>query len=202
MISNILKYVREIAIIGLILFLAFLLTKPKDIEYVEVPVEIPVYVPAVVDTFPTVKNPEPLPKVVNIPNPVNQELLDKYNKAKDSISKLQIYKDAITENEYKIEYDDSTQTVNVYTKTRGELLEQTVDYHIKPREFVLDTVINVPVKNPIKVFAGVEMGVPTLGDVTPTLKGNILFKNRKDHILSLGVDTRKTVWLGYSIKLF
>lgn len=170
--------------------------------------EINVLVPSK-EAMKVITNPQPVVKVdslylssgeirlVSIPNPVNQELLTKYNQAKDSLSKLQVYKDAITEREY-IEYlSDSVQTVTVRSKVIGTLTEQIISYRTNPI-----TITKKSLKSNTEVFIGAFTGLPT----DPinnrfTLGANLNIKANKN-LYSLGYDTDRRLTLGVSFKLF
>src|SRR5690606_24927589 len=51
----------------------------------------------------------------------------------DSTGRLDLYKNAITIREYNQTFKDSTASINVYSKTRGLLLAQSIDYQIFER---------------------------------------------------------------------
>jgi hypothetical protein len=64
-------------------------------------------------------------------NPVNKDLVDNYTKQKDSISKLKLYISSIEEKEQVRTFTKGFVTVNVTSKTRGYLLEQSIEYQQK-----------------------------------------------------------------------
>tara|TARA_R110000823_G_scaffold11645_1_gene39386 strand:+ start:1336 stop:1935 length:600 start_codon:yes stop_codon:yes gene_type:complete len=198
------KNIKNIVLVVLVLLAAYFIydkiTAPEnEIQYVDVVIEVPVPgIPGEIqhDTIAE-------PYEVKVPNPLNNELLQKYNKTKDSLERLKLFTDAITIRNYNEIFEDSIQTINVVSKVQGRLLDQDPTYFVKPRTIILDTVIPVLVPKKFKVFVGAELGIPSQDlDVTNTIiKANLLLKNRKDNIMSFGFDTNKTVWLGYNIKL-
>lgn len=64
-------------------------------------------------------------------NPVNKDLVDNYTKQKDSISKLKLYISSIEEKEQVRTFTKGFITVNVTSKTRGDLLDQSIEYQEK-----------------------------------------------------------------------
>lgn len=200
-IKNLIKKVdwKIITIIILIFIIIFLTRSCNEKEIVEIPIKIEVPVPVVKNNFDTIYKPQP----ITVENPLNIELLNKYKKAKDSLEKFDIFKESIKEREYNEKFEDTFQIINVYTKTQGKILKQTTNYKTKPYNIKVDTIINIPIKKTNQFFTGVELGVPAenLQDLNLVFKGNLMFKNKKDNVLTLSFDTEKRVWLGYAIKL-
>lgn len=140
------------------------------------------------------------PKFIEKENPINKELLAQYTALKDSVSKLNLFKEVITEKEYNEVYEDDVQIISIYTKVQGSLLKQAPKYKIKPFNIVSkDTVqinYNKPERN--KILGGLEIGKPVVGDII--FKGNVYLQNKRGNILSAGYDTEKTWWAGYILK--
>lgn len=135
-------------------------------------------------------------KVVEIPNPVNQSLLDKYNSLKDSISKLEQYKEVITERTYKETFKDSIQEITIESEVIGTLKSQKVDYRIYPQT------IEVKTKKPTyNVFLGTFTTIPTHNTNAPVIGANISLKTTKN-IYQIGYDTQRNITAGISFKLF
>ena len=189
--KNILIVIASIIIIILVIFLF----KKQDPEVIKVPVKITIPIPVKIGYSDTIFKPSPIKE-----NPINKDLVKKFKEAED---KLSLYEEAIKEREYNLSFDDSVQTINVYTKVQGKLLSQASNYITKPYTVDIDTVLNVPVKNKIKVFAGVSVSVPFLEDSynKPTFQANLLIKNKKDNIILIGFDSKKYIHAGYNIKL-
>jgi hypothetical protein len=211
------KSIKNIIIGVLILVTAFfvydMITRNK--EAIKIPVKILVPVPSKEGTSDTIYKPLPI-KIITKENPLNQELsssnkkllleniilLEKYKKA-DSIAKAKQYQDAISIKEYNQEYKDTFQTVNVYSKTRGELLEQAITYKTEKYYIPLDTTIATTIKGKFKVLGQMEIGSNVIGKETFTkvvAKPSIIFQNSKDNGLSLSIDTQGIGYLGVIIK--
>lgn len=192
-------------IIIIILSLLLMNQCNKDKEIIEVPIEIEVPVPSVESNSDTIY--VPYPKYIN--NPLdkkllkeNDSLLQKYQEA-DSIAKELQYKEAISIKEYKQEFKDTFQTVNVYTKTRGELLEQSISYKTNEYTISIDTIVKTSVKGKLRLLGAIEMGVPLLTDNNfskVVVKPGIIFQNSKNNGLSVSIDTEGTGWLGVIFK--
>lgn len=142
----------------------------------------------------------PVPIINNSPT-INKNLLEDYRALKDSLTKEEVYIEAITENEYSETYEDSLVKIDVYTKVRGKLLKQSPSYTVKPFAIKYrDTTIIEKYEPTINIYGGVEAGIPmTEGETIG--KGTFYFQNKKQNIISLGVDTKGYVWGGYIIKL-
>lgn len=201
------KNIQNVISIVLIIILIFFIWDKlnTDDSVIEVPVIIEVPVPIVENYTDTIYKPKP----IYINNPLdkeliaeNKDLIDKFKKA-DSLLKLKQYQDAIAINEYKEEYIDTFQTITIYTKTRGELLEQYAHYKTKPYNIKLDTTVKVKVKNKFKVFGLIEGGSNIIDENSFSQvvgKGTVIFKNSKDNGISLGIDTQGYGYLGYMFK--
>lgn len=187
-----------VVLVIIIIVLGVLLFKKKEPDVIRVPVVIEVPVPGKEGKSDTIYLPSPVKQ-----NPINKELLKQFEESQE---KLKLYEEAITERVYEEIFEDSTQTITVTSKTQGKLLEQHLEYKIKPTTVKVDTIIDIPVENikRLKVYAGAQIGLPIgaeAGIATPALQGNIMIQNKKDNILSLGLDTKGYVWIGYTIKI-
>lgn len=174
-----------------------------EIQYVDVVVEVPVPGVAGEIVHDTIWAE---PEIVTVESPLYNNLLEEYAKTKDSLERLKLFTDAITIRTYNEIFEDSIQKIDVRSKVQGKLLGQDLSYFVKPTTIVLDTTLAVPIKKRFKVFAGGEIGFPTDFNsvdfkVAPTFKANLILKNRKDNMISIGVDTRGTLWGGYLFKL-
>lgn len=202
-----------ILVIAVIFFVYDMIT--RKVEVIEVPIHIRIPVPSKEGTSDTVYKPLPI-KIITRENPLNQELssinkklliendslLEKYKRA-DSINKSKQYQDAIAIKEYKETFKDTFQTIDVYTKTRGELLEQSISYKTEKYYIDLDTTIKVKVKGKFKVLGQMEVGSNIIGKETFTkivAKPSIIFQNSKNNGLSISVDTKGIGYLGVVIK--
>ena len=81
--------------------------------------------------------------------------------------------------------------------TRGSLLDYSVDYKIKEKDFTYtpEVVTQLP-----RLTAGIgsELAVPTQVGGQFTLKANFSLMNKKGHEINLGYDTDQRFWLGYT----
>lgn len=175
----------------------------KDEVVVDVPLDITLDLPEIKNTLDTIHVPKPFN--VEVENPINKKLLEDYNNAKDTIAKLQKYKDAIAIREYNERFEDDSVRVDVYTQTRGTILKQSTEYLVKSRKVRIDTVIKTVVKVPKqnKLFVTGEVGLPIDNPNinTPVLRGGLIFKNKKDFLIKATIDNRKYVSIGLGIRL-
>lgn len=137
-------------------------------------------------------------KVVEVENPVNEELFAEYEEAvrnNDSLKQVILFKDAVTERRYKEIYEDTIQIITVESDVVGTLLNQTVNYKTKPR------IVSIKhEKNKLEVFGGGFV----YSDFEETVFGAALSLENKDKnkIFTFGYDTKKCVHVGVTFKLF
>lgn len=124
---------------------------------------------------------------------------EKYEQAlkdKDSITQRNLYLEAIKINTYdKVLIDNDSIEIKGYARTRGSLLDYSVDYRIKSSNFTYTPKI-VKQRPRFTMGLGVEAGVPVLSTSSFVLKGGICFENKKGNGFSLGYDTEQRIWLG------
>lgn len=197
----------------LIFFVYDMFTREKEV--IEVPIRILVPVPSKEGTSDTIYKPSPTTEI-SVENPLNEGLsnknkklleenrflLENYRKL-DSLNKELQYTEAITIKEYNQSYKDNFQTVDVFTKTRGELLEQSISYKTEKYFIPLDTTVTTKVKGKFKVIGQLEIGTPVLNKITfdkVIIKPSILFMNSKSNALSVSLDTEGNAYLGAAIK--
>lgn len=149
------------------------------IQTIEKAVPYPVYIPSTGENF-----------------NVDSEWKKKYENAKDSLEKQKIYLESIKIKEYEKKLvDNDTIEITGYARTRGSLLDYSVDYRIKPSSFSYTP--DVIIKRPsLSMGLGVEGGVPLNPNTNFLLKGNLYFENSKGNGFSVGYDTDKRVWIG------
>jgi hypothetical protein len=167
-----------------------------EIEYV--PVEVEVQVPVVEKVFDTIYQPKPIPVKETV---IDSTFYEKYVPLKDSVQKDSLFKEAIKINEYETTFEDSVQTIKVYSKTRGKLISQTAEYKTKP--FTITVKDSVPIIPKVKAFVGVEAGVPTIPHLAtrPVAKANFMLLTKKQNIISVSYDTEGRVWVGKTWKI-
>lgn len=193
--------------IGLLLgvLLMYFIQKPT-IKKVPVRVEIEVPVPVVENDFDSIPNPEPIIKYIkgDIIKEIDSIYYEKWLSLKDSIAKDKAFKDAITIREYNTKFEDDILTLNIYSKTRGTLLEIKPDYKTKPRTIALDTTLMIPIPKYNQFYGGIELGVPVIQipSLEPSIlgKANFIWQTKKDKLFNISIDTEGRIYGGYSIK--
>lgn len=196
---------------GVILFLIFLLLfkacKDKDDEdFIVVPIpEViiksdTIYVPSPVDRDKDNPKKEYVYKykdsIVKIPNPINQDLLDKYNQAQDSLSKMKMYIEAIQIREYVTTYENEYYKMNIYSEVQGYMLKEAPEVTIKARSIDID--ISKFKKYKLLYGGKIEYNIGTLDNRNPfnvEILGGIKLKNDDVILGSFGVD--KSIGAGY-----
>jgi len=188
------KYTTAICI-AIILFLTQCEGKK---EIIEVPVRIEVPVPAIKGKTDTIYFPKPI--LVEVPEQGMDELLDAYSASIDSLERLKMYIDAITVREYNNTFEDDTIKIDTWSKVRGELLSQSNEYFIKPRTIQLDTVIEIqkPAFNALFFYGGTKYH---FGTQSVAFEAKLMFKNKRNNLLSIGVDSDGYISAGYGFKL-
>ena len=132
-------------------------------------------------------------EVVRVANPINQALLKQYQSLKDSVSRLEQYKEVITERTYKETYTDSTQSITVESEVIGTLKSQKVDYKIFPQ--------TVEVKTKTQKYH-LYGGISTIITPTPTIEPKLTLKSPK-MLYSVGYNlNEKSITAGVQIKIF
>lgn len=138
-------------------------------------------------------------RIVEVENPVNKELLQKYQeavKANDSLRQVKIFKDAIKERKYTERLEDSIQVITVKSVVVGTLKNQSIAYKTK------EQTLRIPVKRVRPtVYVGGFTNIPTIPDIAPTFGVQVQIANKK-RVLTLGFDNQKQVHVGLAIKLF
>lgn len=211
--KNRIKNISLIILSVAVILLTIRACDEKETVTIEVPVEIEVPVPVVETDFDTIYLPQPI-KVIK-ETKIDSTIYNKYLALQDSIAKNKLVKDALTIREYNQSFDDSIQTIDVYSEVTGTLNKQQVSYKTKPRNISIDTIIPVDIEIPYKTKfgLGVEVGVPLSGleelSITPEtsvlLKQDIVAKfnavlDTKKLIYNLSIDSEKRAWAGLVYK--
>jgi hypothetical protein len=135
-------------------------------------------------------------KTIYTENPINKQLAEDYLKATDSIKRFKLYLDAIEEKDGTYVYDNKDLKLEIYAKTRGELLEIKPKYTIKP----LEVKVEVPVKQTVlAMYGGIEVG-NNASLTNLTVKADLGLQNKKGTIFTIGADTRDNFYVGAKIK--
>lgn len=192
-----LKYIPwVILVVGAIMFIRQCNGNQLVTEYVYIDKEV--LVPSVEHVFDTITEFVPVYKPVV---EVDSVYYEKYKQLKDSVAKDSMFKEAIKINEYNQKYEDTLQTIDVYSKTRGKLLEQSVKYTTKP--YYITVKDSVAIKKKYTLSVGSELGIPTIPTLgsRPVLKANVILKNKRDNTLSISYDTEGRIWIGKTWKI-
>lgn len=194
--KNYIKYLPWIIlVIGYTLFVRQC-GKATKVEYITIEKEI--LVPSVEKVFDTVY--KPVPQTIKVKE-IDSVYYEEYTKLKDSIQKDSMFRESIKINEYKQTFKDTLQTIEVYSKTRGDLLEQSIKYKTNP--YYIKIKDSVKVNKKTTVSLGAELGVPTTSLLNrPIIKGNLIITNKKGNSLSASYDTQGVIWVGKSWKIF
>lgn len=120
-------------------------------------------------------------------NKVNKELLSKYTKLKDSIKKVEMYKEAITERKYKEVVKDEQLNISIESDVLGTLTNQRVKYKLKEKG------------GNTGFYLGVNTSFST-GYNKIDVGGQLLYK-RKNKIYGIGYDSNENINFSLSIKL-
>jgi uncharacterized protein YxeA len=204
-----LKDIKNTLIIVVILLITviggFLLLKPKYETKTKIPVKTKITTPKITRVTDTIYITDTLYKyrVKYVSEGYDEDLIDKYTKLQDSIEKLQMYVKAVEKITYTTTFSDSIQNITVSSNVRGALLKQNVSYEIFPKTYTSDTIIEHHEKNKIKLFGHGSFGIPIRAgpnDNHLTVKADLILKNRRDQLLSLGLDTDFKLWLGFGVK--
>lgn len=203
------KSAKNLTIIILILLLAgvsyFLLLKPRGKEIVRVPVTVRVKTPQIEKVTDTVIVVDTIynDRIIYRENAPDKELAQKYQQSQDTVEKLNMYLSAITERIYDVEFTDSIQNIKVHSSIRGELLKQSLSYTVYPQEVVLDTVLDVEVPKRIQLYGLIEAGAalrPEPENRLIIVKGGVIFKNKRDQLITLSIDSQVRGWVGFGFK--
>jgi len=151
--------------------------------------EVIVKVPEIINTFDTIT-------IFKRSNSVKIDSIykNRYISTKDSLQRLKLYLDAIAVKEYNQNFKDSTQSIDIWTQTRGDLIAQTVKYNIFERTIKTNDTIILPNNR-----RTLNLGFETSTNLD--LKASLLYTNRKKTIYSIGINQEKTVFIGIAIPL-
>ncbi len=153
--------------------------------------------------FKPITEPKKTPEYIYVPikQAPDTTLLNAYKRENDSLKKLLMYSDAVTQRAYETTYEDDKVEIHLYAETTGTLDKlQLPFYKIKEQDLVVvpdNSDVNIPKFN---ILLGTELGVPTTLDKNFIFKGNIFVQN-KNMLYHGSFDTDRRVWAGLSIKL-
>jgi len=128
---------------------------------------------------------------------VDEKYYLKYIETKDSLQKLNLYVESIKIKEYNdtiVNNDDIL--IESYSKTRGSLLEQKIDYKIKEKSFSYKPEY-IKERPRLTLLPTLEFGIDR-NNLLPNFKGGIGFQLKNGDVFSTSLDTRNNIYIGYS----
>ena len=131
---------------------------------------------------------------IEIENPVNKELEQKYLNALSENEKLKLYLEAIQKRTYTDTLEDKNIKIDYIAETTGTLNDIKINYTIKP-----DT---IKIKKPVFTLYG-GLGSSMSVDIKPGIKLNLGYQNKKGNLIFAGYDPiNRTITADYNIKIF
>jgi hypothetical protein len=115
---------------------------------------------------------------------------------RDSINRLHMFIDAIAIREYNQSFRDSLQEVNVYSKTKGELIEQAIDYKIYSRTYSVDTVVQFNCLNISKQFVSIGAGYNPISNI-PNLHVGYNYLSKKQNLFQGALTSDGQIYFKY-----
>ncbi len=190
----------------IIVLVGYILLTPKKIitKIIEVSSkegERIIYKPVEVVKWDTVYKNKVIQSVTKVKNPINVDLLKKYNEAKqanDSLKLDRLYREAITERTYKELLSDSTVDITVHSFVTGKLTYQKIEYKTKPQKIIIPAE-----KQRLKVYLGgyTNIGIEDYSTSSVGASLNVINKNQ-NKIYTFGYDTKGNATIGISFKIF
>jgi hypothetical protein len=166
---------------------------------------ITVTIPEKSGSFDFRKNPVPVtkdePKDHPKPEIIREQVIDStyyfaYIALQDSIERQKMFEDAITIRQYFESFEDENQKIDVYTDVRGSMLSQKVDYTIFEAQMAVE--VEIPQFNELFLYGG---GKYSFIDKSMGFEAKLIFKNKKNNLLSIGIDSDGMVSGGYGFKI-
>jgi len=135
------------------------------------------------------------------PEIIREQVIDSsyyfsYIALQDSISRQNMFEDAITIRQYFETFEDETQKIDVYTDVRGSMLRQKVDFTIFETQMAVE--VEIPQFNELFLYGG---GKYSFIDKSMGFEAKLILKNKKNNLLSIGIDSDGMVSGGYGFKL-
>lgn len=138
-------------------------------------------------------------KEIEIENPINMEIFNKYTRAKDSLERLAILLKAIEIKKFSKEFEDDDISITANGTVQGEVKDIGFDYTIKER--TVEAEVPSSKETVFRLLGAIEMGNTKQFD-SFVMKANLEFENRKGNSFTTGFDTEQRIWLGYKFKIF
>jgi hypothetical protein len=166
---------------------------------------ITVTIPEKSGSFDFRENPVPVtkdePKDHPKPEIIREQVIDSsyyfaYITLQDSMARQKMFEDAITIRQYFETFEDETQKIDVYTDVRGSMLSQKVDYTIFEAQMAVE--VEIPQFNELFLYGG---GKYSFIDKSAGFEVKLILKNKKNNLLSIGIDSDGMVSGGYGFKI-
>ena len=128
---------------------------------------------------------------------VDKEYYEMYLKLNDSVKELNAYLDAIQIKESNNTIvDNDTIKIDSYSKVRGTLLSQSVNYTIKESKFSYKPEY-IKERPRLSLLPLLEVGINT-NSFSPTFKGGFGIQLKSGDIFSTSIDSKSNVFIGYN----
>ena len=126
---------------------------------------------------------------------------EKYEQAKDSLEQVALYYEAIEIKNYSDTLVDNKDIlITGEAQTRGSLLDYSVDYTIKSKDFTYTPKVVTQFPK-LTLGLGSEVVVPSIVNNRFTVRGKVSLMNKKGHEINLGYDTENRFSVGYTFNI-
>lgn len=186
-------YILAIAILSILLLFSFIDCEGDEYDKTTVTEKpIKVLIPEQKGIFEKPTNQSEIPsakkdsiiyfdKIIYVQSEVDKKLVNEYNSAKDSISKLNIFLNSIRKREYVSTFDDEFVNIKAHSTVKGELEDTKLSYTLKPREVeVIERTITKEktIQSKLALFAGANIGSnKNLNTVVPGAEIGVMINN-------------------------
>lgn len=136
-------------------------------------------------------------KVIKVNKPVDKKLVEDYLKAKDSITKLNLYVASVQTNTYTKTFSDDKIDITVNAETTGTL--NRLDLKYKSKNIKVDLPVTVK-KTAFALYAGGGLNV-NIVDIKPEYFANIGIQNKRGDIILGGFGSNKTIQATYVFRI-
>jgi len=136
-------------------------------------------------------------KVISLTNPVDKKLAEDYLKAKDSITRLNLYISSIQIRKYKQVLSNKDIDLTIEAETTGTLNYLIPTYTIKERELKTPSIVKQTVFAAY-IGGGISVATPTL---KPEFFANAGFQNKRGDIILGGYGSNGTIEAKYILRI-
>lgn len=169
----------------------------KEVETKYITFTRTIEIPPISGWFEPVQDPVPETKIIKV---IDSSWYYKYQELKTEKEKDSLFEEAITINDYNQTFEDDFQSINVFSKTRGQLLEQSVSYETKSQFVTIKDSVPIPI--PKRRLSFTVEGGNGLDAFAPKGKFGLMYQNRKGMAYKGSIDTEKYIWVGIGVPLF